>query len=589
MALISCPDETHLLPVALGQPVPGEVEAHLEECLDCRRRLERLRAEVGALREQPTTISYPGPWHSEVPTPPIGDAEPASTGPHPAAIGKYLIVGPIDGGGQALVYRAVHPNLPRDVAIKIARRPTAIEGSRLKADAAILCELEHPNLVRIYDLDLHEGRPFIAMEYVRGRNLRQVAEQSRPRPRQAAAWVAAVAQAVELAHRRGVVHQDIKPQNILLDEAGCPRLIDFGLARLRHAWSDCVDPSCGGTLAFMAPEQARLETERIGPHSDIFALGGVLYFLLTGRAPFAGRDEDETWDRARRCDFGAGALRAAKVPRWLERIVLKAMAADPARRYASAAELGRALQLYRRRPIYMAAAVGLATLVLVIVRASAWPRPWAPSATPPPPSVRIEKMELAHTRQDGETDLGIIGVDDTSVCLFDDEVRIRAWLNAPAYCYLIALHPDGSTQLYYPEGEAGEDTPPPLSDRLSYPAGNNVSPLTDGVGLQAYVLVASRQRLPAYREWKARLGDLPWGQTRAEGVWHYDGQQFEPRSRRRSVPRPAAVDVPAPFEAASRALRQAPGIDAIDAWAFPVLSKDSTQTAGAPAQGPGGP
>src|SRR5262245_23932111 len=158
MAMISCPDEAELLPAALGQPVPGEVRAHLEGCCDCRRRVERLRSEVDALRAAPTTESYQGPPHSEAVTPPLDDAGPAATGPHPAAIGKYLIVGPIAAGGQALVYRAVHPELPRDLAIKIARRPTALEGSRLKEDAAILCELEHAHLVRVYDLDVHEGR-----------------------------------------------------------------------------------------------------------------------------------------------------------------------------------------------------------------------------------------------------------------------------------------------------------------------------------------------------------------------------------------------------------------------------------------------
>jgi serine/threonine protein kinase len=360
------------------------------------------------------------------------------------------------------------------------------------------------------------------------------------------------------------------------------------MARLNHAWSECIDPSCGGTLAYMAPEQARLETERIGPRSDIFALGGVLYFLLTGRVPFAGRDEADTWDRACRCDFDAGALRAARVPRRLERIVLKAMAADPAQRYASAAELGQALQRYRHRPLYAAAGVGLAALALLIVPVLSWPRPGSPSAAPPPPPVRIERMELRHSRGDGSTFLGTIGLDDTSVCLDNDEVRIHAWLNTPAYCYLIALHPNGSTQLYYPEGEAGEATSPPLSDRVSYPLGNNLSPLTDGVGLQAYVLVASRQPLPPYSEWKTRLRSLPWGATQTEGVWHYDGQQYQRFSKRRSDPRPAA-DVPAPFAAACRALAQGPGIQAIDAWAFPVLPQEPEVTNSAPVQDRDGP
>jgi hypothetical protein len=185
-------------------------------------------------------------------------------------------------------------------------------------------------------------------------------------------------------------------------------------------------------------------------------------------------------------------------------------------------------------------------------------------------------MVLEHSRGDGKVVLGIIGVDDTSTCRFNDEIRIRARFSAPAYCYLIALHPDGSTQLYYPEGEAGESLRPPLSDRVSYPLGDNYSPLTDGVGLQAYVLVASRTPLPPYSEWKARLGNLPWGEIKAEGIWHYDGQQYERLPKRRSDPRPAADAVPARFVSTCNALSHVPGIDAIDAWVFPVLPKDET-------------
>src|SRR5262249_11552659 len=162
------------------------------------RRVERLRAEVGALREPPT-MNWPnkGSLHDEATTvPPSGETVTAETSPHPTAIGKYLIAGLIDAGGQALVYRAVHPNLPRGLAIKLARQRSWLGCSQLKGAAAILCALEHPNLVRVYDLDIHEGRPFVAMEYVRGQNLHQVARQASPTARQAASWVAAVARAL---------------------------------------------------------------------------------------------------------------------------------------------------------------------------------------------------------------------------------------------------------------------------------------------------------------------------------------------------------------------------------------------------------
>jgi hypothetical protein len=182
-------------------------------------------------------------------------------------------------------------------------------------------------------------------------------------------------------------------------------------------------------------------------------------------------------------------------------------------------------------------------------------------------------MELEHM-QGGSPSLGMIGLDDISDCREDDDVRIHARLSAPAYFYLIALHPNGSTQLYYPSDEA---TPPPISDRLSYPLGDETSPLTDGVGLQGYVLIASRRSLPAYSEWKSRLGDLAWTGTKAEGVWHYDGEQFERLPKRRSNPRPG-VEVPISFASACRILARVPDVDAIDAWAFPVLPKADAPT-----------
>src|SRR5262249_7300445 len=117
---------------------------------------------------------------------------PTEPPPRPESIGRYRIVGELDSGGQASVYRAVHPTLPRALAIKIAHEPCSIDRSLLGGDAAILCELDHPNLVRVYDLDIHEGRPFVAMEFVRGRTLQQAAEPARPSAQQAAAWVAEV-------------------------------------------------------------------------------------------------------------------------------------------------------------------------------------------------------------------------------------------------------------------------------------------------------------------------------------------------------------------------------------------------------------
>ena len=255
MALNHCPENHELLPMILGGDVPDSVRRHVAACGACRVPVERLRAEVSAVHQAASGTARRGWCRIAHGRASFGDGEHAyrdvhtgassttagPTGPptpRPESIGRYRIVGELDSGGQALVYRAVHPTLPRDVAIKIAHDPSPIDRSLLKGDAELLCELDHPNLVRVHDLDLHEGRPFVVMEFVRGRNLQQVAEQSLPSPYQAAAWVAEIARALDYVHRRGVVHQDIKPKNILIDESGRPRLIDFGVARWRHAWSE---------------------------------------------------------------------------------------------------------------------------------------------------------------------------------------------------------------------------------------------------------------------------------------------------------------------------------------------------------------
>ena len=219
----------------------------------------------------------------------------SSEAPFPAAIGKYLVVGRFPPSGQAEVFRVVHPQFHQERVLKLAKEPVGPDGrSEIVEEGKILAELEHPHLVRVYDLDFLGDRPYLVMEYIRGRNLEQYAGEKPLSPRQAAALVAKVAGAAAFAHRRGIVHRDIKPRNILVDEAGEPRLIDFGMARLRTAWSDDRKEPDGGTFAFMAPEQARIESpedrQKVGPRSDVFALGAMLYFLLTGQAPFRGRD-----------------------------------------------------------------------------------------------------------------------------------------------------------------------------------------------------------------------------------------------------------------------------------------------------------
>jgi eukaryotic-like serine/threonine-protein kinase len=368
-----CPADEELLPLLNEEIISSESRGHLNACEVCRRRLDQLRAEMEELRSVSRVETT---WSTR---------ELARL--RPAVIGKYLIVGSLDKGGQSRVYRALHPMLDKELAIKLSHTPVEEQSDTrhfLVAEGKLLASLEHPNLARIYDLDFHENVPFLAMEYVRGRDLKRYAAETPPQPRRIAQLIAEVARALAFVHRHGILHQDIKPQNILLDQDDRPRLIDFGMARLRHAWDDGPEEPSGGTPAFMAPEQARGEVTAIGPRSDVFALGGVLFFLLTGQAPFAASDPAAAVDRAARCDFDRAALHQASVPRRLEKICLRAMAAQPADRYADAEELAEDLERYVRRPRLLARlglAVAAASLMILL---GIWLmyRPWSAPAVP---------------------------------------------------------------------------------------------------------------------------------------------------------------------------------------------------------------
>jgi hypothetical protein len=249
------------------------------------------------------------------------------------------------------------------------------------------------------------------------------------------------------------------------------------------------------------------------------------------------------------------------------------MAAEPADRYPHAEGLVRDLERYAgRHRVLRRAAISATVFLAVLLAALAWPRDGRHAAAP----LRIEMIEIRHYRDDpsqGTLLLGTIG-NDSSSCRFDDIVRIRARLSAPAYMYLVALHPNGQTQLYYPESENNQ---PPLSGELIYPPGaEDYSPLTDGTGQEVFVLIVSVQPLPPFREWLARSGELPWRPTSEDfgGVWHYDGHEFEQLGpEERSLPRKPTKSVPAAFAEACRKLASRPGVHSIQAWAFPVRAK----------------
>jgi hypothetical protein len=437
----------------------------------------------------------------------------------------------------------------------------------LLREGRLLAQCDHPGLVRVVDLDVHEGRPFVVMEHVQGRTLQRYAEQRRPGAREAARLVAKVTKAVAYLHARGIIHQDIKPSNVLVEEQGHPRLIDLGLARLQTAWSDDGSGWIGGTDAYMSPEQALGRADRIGSWTDVFGLGGLLYYLLTGRPLYRGPSRWSVLCQARTAEYVPLRQVNGRVPRALERICHKALAPDPERRYRGADDLERTLRRFVRRPRFVAAGaavLGIAAAALLafglrsdrkeasVTLSEAHPIAAGPEL--PATAPRIVSFVVKHFRGDNPPRLlGTIG-DSSGPILFDDDVRVYAQLSAPAYCYLIALNPDGKVRLCYPL-RASEA--PPRSDRIDYPLGKLYFPLNDGTGLQAFVLLASRVPLPPFVLWQWR-DELPWETVKAD---------------RRGEPREHSGE-PRAFEEVCEYVAKLPGVDAVNAIAFPVGPKD---------------
>jgi eukaryotic-like serine/threonine-protein kinase len=386
-----CPSDEELLAVASGEPPSSELESHLRECNRCLRKVNGLRLEVKELQKAFGTTE-----NEAIHSPPIAvrtqSAKPAAPAGEPKKIGKYLVVGTLGGGGQANVYRAVHPTLDEQVVLKLSSRTLAdgdsLANDRLISEGRIICQLKHPNIGRVFDLDFFEHRPFLVMEFVRGRSLDQYLRDRKISWGDIIVLTAQIARALDAAHRLGIVHQDVKPQNIVIDENDEPKLIDFGMARLNGTGSDERAQPLGGTINYMAPEQARAEAKNITGRCDIFALGAVTYYLITGKPPFAAPTRDESLSRARDCNFDKYALEQSGVPPRLQQIVLKAMSANPDERFATAGQMAEALEAIHRSAQRRRNLVRSIPLIVVILAAAtiwySWPKP-----IPVPPDGQI--------------------------------------------------------------------------------------------------------------------------------------------------------------------------------------------------------
>jgi eukaryotic-like serine/threonine-protein kinase len=255
-------------------------------------------------------------------------------------------------GGMGMVFKARHLRLNRMVALKMLIAGAYAgphERERFQREAKAAASLRHPNIVQVYDVGEHERWPYFTMELVEGGSLAKTLAGTPQPARHAAALLATLADAVQVAHQAGLIHRDLKPANILVTADGTPKVADFGLARQFEA-----DPTLTlsgvriGTPSYMAPEQAIGKVGTVGPAADVYSLGAMLYEMLTGRPPFRGDTASET-ERQVIADEPVPPTRLnPKVPRDLETICLKCLHKDPRRRYATAAALAEDLRRYER-------------------------------------------------------------------------------------------------------------------------------------------------------------------------------------------------------------------------------------------------
>ncbi len=270
--------------------------------------------------------------------------------------GDYEILEKIAHGGMGVVYKARQVSLNRVVALKMilsGHLASEAEVKRFHTEAEAAANLQHPNIVAIHEVGQHQGEHYFSMDYVEGVDLaRHLAAQPIPLL-EAAQLVATLAEAVHYAHQHGTLHRDLKPQNVLIDKTGRPRITDFGLAKRVERESELTRTGAVmGSPSYMPPEQATGQLDRIGPSSDVYALGAILYELLTGRPPFRGESPLATLQQVLNDEPVAPAKHNPKVPTDLETICLKCLEKQPERRYVSARELAEELgRFLKHEPI----------------------------------------------------------------------------------------------------------------------------------------------------------------------------------------------------------------------------------------------
>ncbi len=347
MAGLGCISDASLRAFLLGEVperVARSISSHLEVCPECEAAARRMDALTDPVIDRLRRAFTPDPRDVAVATTVEGSVVPPArrrAGPSLPRVEDYEILEELGRGGTSVVYRARQSHPARVVALKVllsGPHADAERRARFVAEADTVARLRHPNIVQIHQVGESDGLPYLALEYVNGGSLAQALVGTPWPPARAAGLIERLAHAAESAHRAGVVHRDLKPANILLASDGTPKLTDFGLARLEE--SDLTATGAVlGTPSYMAPEQAEGKSHEVGPAADVYALGSILYELLTGRPPFRGATPFETLEQVRSQDPVPPGRLQGRMPRDLDTVCLKCLRKEPVARYESAQAL----------------------------------------------------------------------------------------------------------------------------------------------------------------------------------------------------------------------------------------------------------
>lgn len=354
------------------------------------RREARFRLGLGTLEAEPAPTPQARP----------PEVEEAARQPENLFAEKYVLVQRIGGGGMGWVWKAWEDPLARYVAIKFLRVPSGEDILRFEREARLAAALSHPNIVPIYEFGRSKGEYYLVMKLIDGPSLDAAGLGGADLVKA----MIPVCRAVDHAHKAGVIHRDLKPQNVMLTSEGWPYVLDFGLAKNVDAGKELSQSGMAvGTPPYMSPEQAQGRRDLIDRRSDVYALGATLYALVTGRPPFEGATPMEVLLKVIKEEVTPPRHVKAETPPMLEAIILKALEKDPARRYATASDLAEDLRrlstgetvvarpprrrlvprLVRQNP-GVAASLGVAVAAIGVALALFAARPSGGAAPPPP-------------------------------------------------------------------------------------------------------------------------------------------------------------------------------------------------------------